>query len=183
MGIGYRQHLRQVALLSHRCAAFSLRVVKAFLKNRGILLAGGVGYNVLLSTIPLLALLCVFLTHIVDEQRLLGVVALQAQHLAPAQADLLIEAITDLMDARDLISVVGIAVLLFFSSLAFRMLEDAIAIIFHRPSMPTYRSFWVSALMPYIFILLLGAGLMMLTLLVGMATSLNDLVIAMWGFP
>ena len=31
---------------------FAARVLRAFLRNRGVLLAGGVGYNALLSLVP-----------------------------------------------------------------------------------------------------------------------------------
>ncbi len=160
---------------------FALRVLGNFLKNRGILLAGGVGYNILLSAIPLFALLCVLLTHIVDEQRLLGIMAFQARQLAPAHANMLLDAVRALLDSRDIVSLVGILVLLFFSSFAFRMLEDSIAIIFHQPDNPQKRRVWVSVLLPYGFMLLLGAGLLALTLLVAIANAFNELIIIIFG--
>ncbi|SDK87613.1 YihY family inner membrane protein [Modicisalibacter muralis] len=160
---------------------FSLRVLGSFLKNRGILLAGGVGYNVLLSAIPLFAVLCVLLTHIVDEQRLLGIMAFQARHLAPGHANLLLDTVRTLVDSRDVVGVVGVLVLLFFSSFAFRMLEDSIAIIFHQPDAPQKRRFWVSALLPYGFMLVLGAGLLALTLLVAIANAFHELIIFSFG--
>ncbi|KXS39038.1 MAG: ribonuclease BN [Halomonadaceae bacterium T82-2] len=156
---------------------FSTRVLKAFFANRGILLAGGVGYNVLLSTIPLFALLCVLLTHVVSEQRLLGIIAIQAQHLAPTHADVILDSVRTLVDSRDLVGLVGTLVLLFFSSFAFRMLEDSIALIFHQPDNPHKRRFWVSALLPYAFMLVLGAGLLALTLLVAMGDAVNQLLV------
>ena len=58
----------------------------------------------------------------------------------------------------------GGLVLLFFSSMAFRVLEDAIAIIFHRPLPTLKRKFWVSALIPYLFILIVAA---VISLIVG----------------
>jgi YihY family inner membrane protein len=47
--------------------------------------------------------------------------------------------------------------------MAFRVLEDCIAIIFHRPLPTLKRKFWVSALMPYLFVLIVGAGLILVT--------------------
>jgi YihY family inner membrane protein len=152
------------------------RVLTAFLRHRGILLAGGVGSNILLSIVPLFALLVVLLAGIVDEQRLLGVLTVQARHLAPSHAELLLEAVRTLLDSRDVIGILGFPVLLLFSSFAFRMLEDALAIIFHAPDVRhASRSAWVSVLMPYAFMLVLGAGLLALTLLVTLASSLNTL--------
>lgn len=160
-------------LFARRFWHFSRRVLGNFLRNRGILLAGGVGYNVLLSAVPLLALLGVLLTRVVEEEQLLEVMAIQAQHFAPAHADVWLEAVRAFMESRDIIGIAGIPVLLFFSSFAFRMLEDSIAIIFHRPDNPR-RSFWLSAVLPYAFMLVLGAGLLTLTLLFAVINTLYE---------
>jgi YihY family inner membrane protein len=64
---------------------------------------------------------------------------------------------------RELIGWLGLASLLLFSSLAFRVLEDSFAIIFHRPLLPLKRKFWVSALMPYFFIVVVAVGLIGIT--------------------
>jgi YihY family inner membrane protein len=150
--------------LAWRLFRFFRRVLRNFLHNRGVLLAGGVGYNVLLSAVPMLALLGVVLTRVVDESQLLEVMAIQARHFSPAHADLWLDAVRAFMESRDVIGIVGIPVLLFFSSFAFRMLEDSIAIIFHQPENPS-RSFWVSAVLPFAFMLVLGFGLLTLTLI------------------
>lgn len=170
-----------ILLLLPRLANFVWRVLCHFLKNRGILLAGGVGYNILLSIVPLFALLVVLLTQVVDEQHLLSVLAVQVRHLAPAHAEVLLDAVRDLLDSGDVIGILSFPILLLFSSFAFRMLEDAMAIIFHAPESPhKKRSVWVSVMLPYAFMLVLGAGLMALTLAVTMASSLNTMVLAIF---
>lgn len=151
-----------------RTQSFIRRVLRHFLRNHGVLLAGGVGYNVLLSAIPLLALLGVLLTHVVPEGQLMAVMHIQARHFASGYADLILDAVQAFMDSRDVIGLVGIPVMLIFSSAAFRGLEDSIAIIFQQPDMPL-RSFWVSAAMHYVFIAVLGIGMLALTLLFGLA--------------
>lgn len=155
-----------------------LAVFREFFKNHGILLAGGVGYNILLSMIPLLALFCVLLTHVVDEQKLLMIIAVQAAHLAPTHANLVLGTVQELMAAREMIGWLGIVALLFFSSFAFRMLEDSIAIIFHQPDANDRRSFWVSAILPYLFMLFLGTSLFILTLVVSMTSGVYE-----WAGP
>ncbi|GAA3958321.1 YihY/virulence factor BrkB family protein [Allohahella marinimesophila] len=152
---------------------FTHRVVVNFLRNHGILLAGGVGYNVLLSAVPLLAVLGVLLTTIVDEQQLFEVMAVQAAHFSPAHAGLLLEAVQEFMESRDIIGIVSFPVLLFFSSFAFRMLEDSIAIIFHEADNPR-RKAWISAILPYVFITVLGLGLLTLTVLFTMVNAVYD---------
>ncbi|TFH87357.1 YihY/virulence factor BrkB family protein [Billgrantia azerbaijanica] len=176
---------RLAFVLLPRVAGFLWRVLTAFLRNRGILLAGGVGYNVLLSIVPLFALLAVLLTQVIDERTLFDVLAVQARHLAPAHAEVLLDAVRTLLDTRETIGLVGILVLLVFSSFAFRMLEDALAIIFHAPEAHVGRSIWVSVLLPYVFMLLLGAGLLALTLLVTLAGAANTLWLTLRGteFP
>ncbi|SFT86673.1 YihY/virulence factor BrkB family protein [Halomonas saccharevitans] len=160
---------------------FLWRVVCAFLRNRGILLAGGVGYNILLSIVPLFALMVVLLAGVVDQQHLLEVLSIQARHLAPAHAEVLLDAVRTLLDSRDVIGILGFPVLLLFSSFAFRMLEDALAIIFHAPDTHhPHRRLWVSVALPYAFMLVLGAGLLALTLLVSLASSMNALWLSLF---
>jgi len=72
---------------------------------------------------------------------LFSIPASQAQHFAPADASLLLDAVRAFMESRDIIGIVDLPVMLFFSSFAFRMLEDSIAIIFHRSDYPSSMSF------------------------------------------
>ncbi|WP_252108288.1 MULTISPECIES: YihY/virulence factor BrkB family protein [unclassified Halomonas] len=176
----HRTLLESVLLLLPRLAAFAWRVLMHFLHNRGILLAGGVGYNILLSIVPLFALLGVMLTRVVDEQHLLNVLSVQARHLAPAHAEVVMDAVRGLLDSRDVISILSFPILLLLSSFAFRMLEDALALIFHTSETPQ-RRLWVSVLLPYAFMLVLGAGLMALTLVVTLISSLNTLALALFA--
>ncbi|MBW6391213.1 YihY/virulence factor BrkB family protein [Billgrantia antri] len=174
MSRDHRVQRDMVTLFPHT-AAFLWRVLCAFLRNRGILLAGGVGYNILLSIVPLFALLAVLLTQIVDEVVLLEVLSVQVAHLAPAHAEALMEAVRALLESRDVIGLFGILTLLIFSSFVFRMLEDALAIIFHTPEAHPKRRIWVSVLLPYLFMLVLGAGLLALTLMVSLAEAIGTL--------
>lgn len=159
--------------LVRQLLSFIWRVIRHFLRNHGILLAGGVGYNVLLSAVPMLALLTVLLTRFVDEQQFLQVIAVQTQHFAPTHASLLLDAVQAFLNSRDIIGIIGLPVLLFFSSFAFRMLEESLAIIFHHVNTPR-RRFWISAILPYAFILILGAGLLGLTLVFSVINALYD---------
>jgi len=79
-----------------------------------------------------------------------------------------------LLSNRSLIGGVGFLVLLFFSSIAFRMLEMAIANIFHVPDHVESRSFWVSALIPYIYMVVIGLGIVVLTTMTAIIESISD---------
>lgn len=158
-----------------RLYRFSWRVLRNFIGNHGLLLAGGVGYNVLLSIIPMLGLLAVLITQLVPEKELFAVLSTQARHVAPAHSELILEAVRAFLDAREFISLFGFLLMMFFSSFAFRMLESAISVIFQRPQSPRERrSFWVSIALPYLFILVAGAGLLALTLMFTLLNTLSE---------
>jgi YihY family inner membrane protein len=65
------------------------------------------------------------------------------------------------------VGVLGLLVLLFFSSLAFTVLENAMALIFFHRVRIRRRHFLVSAVMPYVYIGLLALGLLMVSLIAG----------------
>ena len=59
---------------------------------------------------------------------------------------------------RDVIGWVLLGTMIFFSSLAFTVLENAMSVIFHHRVAIRRRRFIVSALLPYCYILSLGVG-------------------------
>lgn len=143
---------------------FSTRVLRDFfLRNHGLLLTAAVANNMMLSLIPLSAVLLVVFSHFIDPPQLMESISIEVSLIAPGFAPILNEVLTGFLRTREVIGWVGLGTLLVFSSFAFRVLEDAIAIIFHRPLSPLKRKFWVSALMPYFFILIVAAGLIVLT--------------------
>jgi YihY family inner membrane protein len=164
-------------LAAVRLACFAGRVGRAFLRNRGILLAGGVGYNALLSLVPFLTLTVAALSLFFKEERILGSLRPELNLLVPQHADALLQTAQGFLQHKAAIGAVSIAVLLFFASIAFRMLEEALAAIFAPLSKGQSRRFWVSALLPYAFILPLMAALFGMTLLtIGLDALGNDSV-------
>ena len=145
---------------------FVRRLLADFRRNRGLLLAGAVAYNTLLSLIPLFALLLVVLSHLVDERLLIHTVALNLDFLVPGQAPAITGQVAAFLEHRDVVGGVGIAALLFFSAMAFSILENAMAMIFHHRA-PKQRHPALSAVIPYLFMLALGAGLLLVTLITG----------------
>jgi membrane protein len=151
--------------LPRRILLFAGRVLVSFLRNRGILLAGGVGYNALLSLVPFLALAVSVLSLFFDEARILGILRAELTELVPQNADTILETVHTFLQDQVTTNIVSVALLLFFSSIAFRMLEEAVAAIFHTSVEGARRSVWVSAVLPYAFILVLMAALFAMTLL------------------
>ncbi len=143
---------------------FAARVLRDFfLQNHGLLLTAAVANNMMLSLIPLSAVLLVIFSHFIDPSKLISSISAEVSLIAPGFAPTLSEVLTGFLKTREVIGWVGLGSLLVFSSFAFRVLEDAIAIIFHRPLPKLKRNFWISALMPYLFILIVAAGLMVIT--------------------
>lgn len=150
---------------------FARRVLRRFLANKGLLLASAVSYNTLLSLIPLFALLLVILSHVYDEQRLTDLLLTELGALMPGHTDELSRQVQSFLGNRELIGWVGFIVLLFFSSWAFRSLDDAFSVIFsHRKGA---RRLWISAIIPYAFVLVLGIGLLLQAVLVTLLEELS----------
>jgi membrane protein len=143
---------------------FASRVLRDFfLRNHGLLLTAAVANNMLLSLIPLSAVLMVVFSHFFDPSKLMESISIEVSLIAPGFAPVLNEVLTGFLRTREVIGWVGLGSLLVFSSFAFRVLEDAISIIFHRPLPTLKRKFWVSALMPYFFIVIVALGLIVIT--------------------
>lgn len=143
---------------------FTLRVLRDFfLRNHGLLLTGSVAFNMMLSLIPLCAVLVVVVSRFIDPDLLMKTLTAELALIAPGFAPTVHEVVDSFMRNRGLVGVIGVLTLLFFSSKAFRVLEDSFAIIFHKPLPSLRRKFWVSALLPYLFILIVAGGLILIT--------------------
>src|SRR5947209_13141607 len=70
--------------------AFALRVLRAFRKNQGLLLAGAVAYYALLSIVPLLILVVIGLSHFIDQELLLDTLDRYLGWLVPGQSEPLV---------------------------------------------------------------------------------------------
>jgi membrane protein len=149
-------------------AGFAWRTLTAFRANQGLLLAGAVAYYALLSIVPLLILILIViaLSHVIDQAALLQTLGRYLEWLVPGQSRAIVHELSNFLANRELIGwVLGIT-MLFFSSLAFTVLESAMSVIFlHR--VPRRRHFLISALLPYLYILSLGIGMLLVTLVAG----------------
>lgn len=158
---------RQVQHVLMHPGAFALRTLKGFRANQGLLLAGAVAYYALLSIVPLLILIVIALSHVIDQAELLATLGRYLEWLVPGQSGSIVTELANFLAHRDVIGWVLLATMIFFSSLAFTVLENAMSVIFlHRVAIRR-RHFLVSALLPYCYILFLGLGLLLVTLVSG----------------
>ena len=155
---------RRATKVLQRPGAFALAVLKGFRANQGVLLAGAVAYYTLLSLVPLLILFLIVLSHILAEDQLLLTLREYLEFVVPGQSSALVEELRTFLAHREVVGVFLILTMLFFSALAFTVLENAMSVIFFHRVAIKRRHFLVSAVMPYLFNLLLGFGLLVITL-------------------
>jgi len=80
------------------------------------------------------------------------------------------------------IGAMGLLLLLFFSSLAFTVLENALSMIFFHRRQTQRRHFLVSAVMPYLYILLLAAGFLVVSLMASWLHQHSSDTPSLFGF-
>ena len=160
---------------------FAWCVLKAFKKNQGLLLAGAVAYYALLSVVPLLILAVIALSHVVDQAELLSTLGRYLEWLVPGQSRAIIGELRNFLDHREVIGWLLLVTMLFFSSLAFTVLENAMSVIFLHRIAIRKRRYVVSAVLPYAYILCLGFGLLIITLVSGALQAMGQESIGILG--
>jgi len=146
---------------------FVVQTLKAFRANQGLLLAGAVAYYALLSLVPLMILTVIALSHVIDQAELLGTLGRYLEWLVPGQSKAVVAELANFLAHRDVVGWVLLGTMLFFSSLAFTVLENAMSVIFHHRVAIRRRHVLVSAVIPYVYIVCLGLGLLLVTLVAG----------------
>ena len=138
---------------------FALAVLKQFRANQGLLLAGAVAYYALLSMVPLLILVVLVLTQVFEEAQVLSAIGAYLEFVVPGQSGALVGELRNFLTHRDVVGWLLLILMLFFSTLAFTVLENAMSVIFFHRVTVRRRHFLMSAIMPYLFILALTIGL------------------------
>lgn len=143
-----------------RFLSFVLNVLVSFRRNQGLLLAGAIAYYALLSIVPLSLLILIVLSHFVGQEELFQIIAPLLEMVVPGYAATLQEHVLVFIKYRKVIGIVGLLVMLFFSSIAFTVLENAMAVIFHHRVREHRRHFLISAIIPYVYICFIVLGLL-----------------------
>ncbi|MGZ5104519.1 MAG: YihY/virulence factor BrkB family protein [Usitatibacter sp.] len=154
--------------------AFALQTLKAFKANQGLLLAGAVAYYALLSIVPLLILIAIALAHFIDAAQLLDALGRYLEWLVPGQSKPIVEELANFLNHKDVIGWVLLVTMIFFSGLAFTVLENAMSVIFLHRVAEKKRRYIVSAVLPYCYILSLGVGALLVTLVSGSLQAMGE---------
>jgi membrane protein len=145
-------------------AAFALQTLRSFSRNQGLLLAAAIAYYALLSVVPLLILSVIALSQLVAPAELLATLSRYLEWVVPSQSRAFLAEVSKFMEQRAAVGAVLLLTMLFFSSLAFSVLEKAMAVIFAHRAAVEHRHFITSALLPYLFVVLLGVALLGVTI-------------------
>ena len=169
-------------LLLSRFLSFLINVLHDFRRNQGLLLAGAIAYYTLLSIVPMSILALIVLSHFVEEGQLFYTLSTYIEMMIPGYAATLTEQVrVFLQHGRSVGSFVFLA-MLFFSSIAFTVLESAMSVIFFHRVRTQRRHFLLSAIIPYAYIFLIGLGILLVSFIAGAIEthSGRQLVILGW---
>ncbi len=175
-----RQNTYQLII---RLLSFLLRVGRGFIANKGLLLAGAVAYYTLLSIVPLSILALIVLTQFVEEQQLILTLSTYLNMAVPGYAATLTQEAQAFLEHRKVVGIIGFLVMLFFSSAAFSMLENAMSVIFYQQDRMIQRKFFISVIIPYAYIFVMGLGIVLVSFIVGTIKTLESrhLIILGWS--
>ncbi|HEY6871920.1 MAG TPA: YihY/virulence factor BrkB family protein [Geobacteraceae bacterium] len=160
---------------------FMRNVAHDFRRNQGFLLSGAVAYYTLLSVVPLSILALTVLSHFIGEERLVHTLSTYLDLVIPGYAATLTEQVRVFLENRQVIGIIGFLVMLFFSSIAFTILENAISVIFFHYVKIQRRKFLVSALIPYVYIVGLALGILLVSVIVGAVETLESRQLVFFG--
>ena len=177
-----RSPLEHASPLLRHPFRFLWDTLKVFRANQGLLLAGAVAYYALLSMVPLLIVSVIALSHFIDQGELLSTIGRYLAWLLPGQSKAIVGELSNFLDHRDVLGPVLLVTMIFFSSLAFTVLESAMSVIFHHRKSERSRHFLISAVMPYLYILSLCVGLLLVTLVSGALQVIGQESVELLGY-
>jgi membrane protein len=174
-----RQNINQVV---GRLGNFVLRVVRGFMRNQGLLLSGALAYYTLLSIVPMSILFLTGLSHFIAKEQLLHTLATYAGMVIPGYAAILADQVQVFLEHRQAVGIIGFLAMLFFSSLAFGVLQSALSVIFFNPVRVRRRNFLISAVIPYVYVLSIALGIVLVSFITGALETLEKRQLILFGW-
>jgi YihY family inner membrane protein len=177
-----RKH-QHIYRLAGRFSGFVISVWRDFRRNQGLLLAGAIAYYTLLSIVPLSILGLIVLSHVIEKGVLFQTLSSYMELIIPGYGSTLTEEAKVFVEHDKSVGTFVFLAMLFFGSIAFSALESAMSVIFSHRFRNPRRHFLLSAITPYVYILLIGLGIVLVSFIAGAIDSHNSrkLVIFGWG--
>jgi YihY family inner membrane protein len=132
--------------------------------------------------VPFLMLVVVALSHFIPEAELLSTLSRYLEWIIPSQSKAVVVELSHFLKDRELVTGVLFLVMLFFSSVAFTALENAMCVIFYHRVAIRRRRFLISAILPYCYIVGLGLGILIVTLVAGTLQVLGEESVHFMGY-
>jgi membrane protein len=164
-----------------RLFSFLLRVLRGFRRNQGLLLSGAIAYYTLLSIVPMSILALIVLTNFIEEQQLIHTLSTYLEMVIPGYAATLTEQVRVFLEHRKAVGIIGFLVMLFFSSMAFSILGQAISAIFSQRPGIHRRNLLISAIIPYVYIFVMGLGIVLVSFITGAIETLKSRQLTVFG--
>ena len=171
----------QVRKIARTPGAFAWQTLKAFKANQGLLLAGAVAYYALLSIVPLLILIAIVVSQFIDPALLLEALGRYLEWLVPGESRVIVAELANFLEHKTVIGWLLLGTMIFFSGLAFTVLENAMSVIFFHRVQERKRRYVVSVLLPYCYVLSLGVGVLLVTLVSAGLQAMGQRDIEMFG--
>lgn len=171
----------QVRKIARTPGAFAWQTLKAFKANQGLLLAGAVAYYALLSIVPLLILIAIAVSQFIDPALLLEALGRYLEWLVPGESRVIVAELANFLEHKTVIGWLLLGTMIFFSGLAFTVLENAMSVIFFHRVQERKRRYLVSVLLPYCYVLSLGVGVLLVTLVSAGLQAMGQRDIEMFG--
>ena len=183
-GCGVLSHKRtkNVKRLPARLFSFLLRVARGFMRNQGLLLSGAIAYYTLLSIVPMSILAVIGLSHFIREDSLFQTLSTYTGMVMPGYAAILNQQVRVFLGHRHTVGVIGVLAMLFFSSMAFGVLQSALSVIFGHRGRAQPRSFLVSAVIPYVYVLSIGLAIVLVSFIAAAVEILENRQLMLFGW-
>ncbi|MBA4391702.1 MAG: ribonuclease R [Syntrophus sp. (in: bacteria)] len=165
-----------------RLFSFLLRVGIGFMRNEGLLLSGALAYYALLSIVPMSILALTGLSHFIGEEQLFNTLSTYTGMLIPGYGAILTEQVQVFLLHRQAVGIIGFLAMLFFSSMAFGVLQRAMSVIFIRRIRIDRRNFFISAVIPYIYVFSIGLGIALVSFITGALEILEKRQLILFGW-
>jgi YihY family inner membrane protein len=157
-------------------------VWRDFKRNQGFLLAGAIAYYTLLSIVPLSILGLIVLSHYIEEGVLFHTLSTYIELIIPGYATTLTEQAGVFIEHGKSVGTFVFLAMLFFSSIAFGVLESAMSVIFSHRFRNPRRHFLLSAIIPYIYIFLIGLGVLLVSFIAGAIDTHDGRPLVIFGW-
>jgi len=164
-----------------RFVLFCVQIAKSFFSHNGLLLASAMAYNLLLSIVPLGAVLLVTLSQFFERQWLFNLLDGYLVRWLPEYGKIVSEQIQGLVANPQVFGGLGLIVMIFFSSMAFSVTERAMQEIFSFQGKKPKSKAWLSLILPFVFILTIGLGLVLLSVVSVGLDHFSTKGLTLWG--